>query len=109
MNSDVLMVLTNLPSRESAEKLASELVARRLAACVNMLAPCRSVYRWQDKIQCGDEYPMLIKTTQDRYAALEEAIRAMHPNERPEMIAVQVVEGLPAYLQWVDTETQPLH
>ena len=52
---------------------------------------------------------MLIKTTQDRYAALEEAIRAMHPNELPEIIAVQVVEGLPAYLQWVDTETQPLH
>ena len=109
MNSDVLLVLTNLPSRVSAEKLASELIARRLAACVNMLAPCRSVYRWQDKIQSEDEHPMMIKTTQERYAALEEVIRAMHPNELAEIIAVPVVEGLPAYLQWVEAETQPLH
>ncbi|MSQ50665.1 MAG: divalent-cation tolerance protein CutA [Betaproteobacteria bacterium] len=109
MNSDLLLVLTNLPSREIADKLALDLLARRLAACVNVLAPCRSVYRWQDRIQCDEEHPMLIKTTQERYAALEEAIRAMHPNELPEIIAVPVVQGLPAYLQWVETETQPLH
>lgn len=109
MNSDVLLVLTNLPTRESAEKLALDLVNRRLAACVNLLAPCRSVYRWEGKTQLDEEHPMLIKSTQGRYAALEQAIRAAHPNELPEIIAVPVVAGLPAYLDWVDAQTQPLH
>jgi periplasmic divalent cation tolerance protein len=109
LSSDVLLVLTNLPSKEAAEKLALDLVSRRLAACVNMLSPCRSAYRWEGKTELAEEHPVLIKTTQERYAALEEAIRAAHPYELPEIIAVPVVAGLPAYLEWVDTETQPLH
>jgi len=102
---DSLLVVTNLPDRESAEKLAAVLIERRLAACVNILAPCASVYRWHGEIQHDEEHPLLIKTVQDRYAELEASIRANHPYELPDIIAVRIAEGLPAYLQWVESET----
>ena len=102
-----LLVLTNVPDRAVAERLADMLVGKRLAACVNILAPCRSVYRWKDAIQHDEEHPMLIKTTAERYAALEEALRAGHPYELPEIIAVPIERGLDAYLAWVGAETKP--
>jgi periplasmic divalent cation tolerance protein len=77
------------------------------AACVNVLAPCRSVYRWKGAVEEASEVPVLIKTATDRYSDLEAAIRALHPYELPEIIAVGVTTGLPAYLSWVDTETRP--
>ena len=100
-----LLVLTNLPDRAVAERLAGTLIEKRVAACVNILAPCRSVYRWKGAIQHDEEHPMLIKTTTEAYAALEAAIRAGHPYELPEIIAVTVERGLPAYLDWVAAET----
>ena len=103
---DSLLVVTNLPDRESAEKLAALLIERRLAACVNILAPCGSVYRWQGEIRHEEEHPLLIKTVEDRYAELEASIRANHPYELPEIIAVPLIHGLPAYLQWVESETR---
>jgi periplasmic divalent cation tolerance protein len=102
---DSLLVITNLPDRASAEKLAALLIEQRLAACVNVLAPCSSVYRWQGEIQHDEEYPLLIKTVQDRYAQVEASIRGNHPYELPEIIAVPINGGLPAYLQWVESET----
>ena len=102
----ILLVLTNLPDRAAAERLAGALVEQRVAACVNILAPCRSVYRWKDAVQHDDEHPVLIKTTAECYPALEAAIRAGHPYELPEIIAVPVERGLPAYLAWVDAETK---
>ncbi len=102
-----LLVFTNLPNREAAERLAGELIAQRLAACINILAPCRSVYRWKEAVQHDEEHPVLIKTTTERYAALEAAIRAGHPYELPEIIAVNIERGLPAYLGWVAEETKP--
>jgi periplasmic divalent cation tolerance protein len=106
MESTKLLVLTNLPDRAAAEKLADMLIAERLAACVNILAPCRSVYRWKGAVQHDAEHPMLIKTTQARYAELEQALRAGHPYELPEIIAVPIERGLPAYLDWVAAETK---
>ena len=105
--SALLLVLTNLPDRAAAEKLADALIAKRVAACVNILAPCRSVYRWQGAVQHDEEHPVLIKTTRERYAALEAAIREAHPYELPEIIAVPIERGLPAYLAWVAAETVP--
>jgi periplasmic divalent cation tolerance protein len=102
----ILLVLTNLPDRAAAERLADMLVAKNLAACVNILAPCRSVYRWKGAVQHDEEHPMLIKTTTERYAALEAALRAGHPNELPQIIAVPIERGLPAYLDWVAAETK---
>jgi len=101
-----LLVLTNLPERAAAERLAGLLVEKRLAACVNVLAPCRSVYRWQGAVRHDEEHPMLIKTTAERYPALEQALRSGHPYELPEIIAVPIERGLPAYLQWVAAETK---
>ena len=104
-----LLVLTNLPDRASAERLADALIGQRLAACANILAPCRSVYRWKGEVRHDEEHPMLIKTTAEGYAALEAAIRAGHPYELPEIIAVPVERGLPAYLDWVAAETGGAH
>jgi periplasmic divalent cation tolerance protein len=101
----VLLVLTNLPDRPAAEKLAEALVSGRLAACVNVLAPCRSVYRWKGALQNDEEIPVLVKTTVARYPALEAAIRANHPYELPEIVALPVERGLAAYLSWVAEET----
>jgi len=101
-----LLVLTNLPDRAIADRLADSLVEQRLAACVNILAPCRSAYRWKGAVQHDEEHPMLIKTTAERYSALEAAIRAMHPYELPEIVAVGIERGLPGYLAWVHAETK---
>ena len=104
-----LLVLTNLPDRATAEKLADALIEKRVAACVNILAPCLSVFRWKNDVQHDEEHPMLIKTTADRYPALEAAIRAGHPYELPEIIAVPIERGLPAYLDWVAAEVDDSH
>jgi len=101
-----LLVLTNLPDRAAAERLAGLLIEKRLAACVNILAPCRSVYRWKDAVQDDEEHPLLIKTTAERYPEMERALRAAHPYELPEIIAVPIERGLPAYLDWVAAETK---
>jgi periplasmic divalent cation tolerance protein len=102
-----LLVLTNLPDRGAAERLADQLIEKHVAACINILAPCRSVYRWNGAVQHDEEHPMLIKTTPERYPALEEALRAGHPYELPEIIALPIERGLPAYLAWVAAETKP--
>ena len=102
-----LLVVTNLPGRAAAERLADAVIAKNLAACVNILAPCRSVYRWKGAVQHDEEHPMLIKTTRERYDALEQALRDGHPYELPEIIAVPIERGLPAYLEWVAAETKP--
>jgi len=102
----ILLLLTTLPDRASAQALATALVDARLAACVNILSPCHSVYRWQGAVESADEVPLLIKTSETRYAAVEEAIRARHPYATPEIIAVPVVHGLPGYLAWVAAETE---
>jgi periplasmic divalent cation tolerance protein len=102
----MLLVFTSLPDRAAAEKLAAALVEQRVAACVNILAPCRSVYRWKGAVQSEEEHPVLIKSTRERYSVLEAAIRAVHPHELPEIVALPVERGLPAYLDWVAAETE---
>jgi periplasmic divalent cation tolerance protein len=102
---DAVIIFTNLPDRDAALKLARELVARKLAACVNVLAECASVYRWKDAIEEAREVPVLIKTRAACYAEVEAAIRGRHPYELPEIIAVPVVRGFDDYLRWVADET----
>lgn len=107
----VLLVLTNLPNREAALALGQALVERRLAACVNVLGECTSVYRWQEKIDMAAEVPVLIKSSESVYPDLERAIRELHPYELPEIVAVPLARGLPDYLGWVLAETRspPTH
>lgn len=102
----MIIVFTNLPDQESAEKLAHLLVEERLAACVNILAPCRSIYRWQGELNVDGEIPVIIKTTEARYPELERRIRELHPYELPEIVATAASQGLPAYLDWVVQETR---
>jgi periplasmic divalent cation tolerance protein len=103
--NDILLVITNLPDAATAEKLALHLIEERAAACVNQLASCTSTYRWQNNIETVTEVPLLIKTTQAAYPRLEKLIREAHPYELPEIIAVSVTAGLPAYLDWIGGET----
>lgn len=103
---DVLLVFTSLPDQAAALKLANALVEEKVAACVNVLGACTSVYRWQGKVETAGEVPLLIKTVAQRYDALEAAVRRLHPYELPEIIAVPLARGLPGYLQWVAGETR---
>jgi periplasmic divalent cation tolerance protein len=102
---DAVIVLTSLPDREAAMRLAHDLVSRKLAACVNVLAECTSVYRWKNAVEDAREVPVLIKTRASRYAEIEAAIRGLHPYELPEIIAVPVVRGFEDYLRWIADET----
>lgn len=100
-----LIVFTNTPNREVALAIARALIERRLAACVNVLAECTSVYRWQGKLETASEVPVVIKTRAAIYDEVEAAIKSLHPYELPEIVAVSVERGLPDYLQWVNAET----
>lgn len=105
LGGEPLLVITHLPDRDAAWKLAQALIEQRLAACVNLLAGCTSLYRWQGAIEHAEEVPLLIKTRAARYPEVEALIRRLHPYELPEIIAVPVVRGLPDYLDWVAEET----
>jgi periplasmic divalent cation tolerance protein len=96
----VLIAFVTCPPAAAAA-LADALVTERVTACVNLLPSVRSVYRWKDAIERGDECLLLAKTTRARYSAFEAAVRAHHPYELPEIIAVDIACGLPDYLQWV--------
>lgn len=99
--------MTNFPDKKGAVALAEALIAQHLAACVNVLSPCSSIYHWQGKVESADEIPVLIKTLQQHYDQVEQLIKMMHPYELPEVIMVPILNGLPAYLQWIANETQP--
>ena len=100
------LVITNMPNLKAAEQLAQQLIEARIAACINILAPCTSIYRWQGKVESTQEFPLLIKTTEMRYQEVQRMIRERHPYELPEIICVAVEDGLPEYLNWVENETK---
>lgn len=104
-DEQVLLVMSNLPDRASARSLARAIVDAKLAACVNILPGVESVYRWQGAVEQADEVTLLVKTTRRLYAQLQQAIIAAHPYDLPEVIALPVADGLPAYLHWVAAET----
>ena len=101
-----LLVLTNVPDAASAEKIATALIDSRAVACVNVLAACHSIYRWQGRVETAAEIPLLIKTTVANYPLVEQIVRAQHPYDVPELIAIPITHGLPAYLEWLATETE---
>jgi len=87
--------------------MANELVESGLAACVNLLPGIVSVYRWEGRVQTDEECMMVIKTTEPALAALKDWLGDRHPYELPELVAVPVTDGLPAYLAWVAGEVTP--
>ena len=102
---ETLLVITNCPDEECANAIALAAVEARLAACVNILPRVHSVYRWQGEVESASEVPLLFKTTAAGYPALEALICERHPYDLPEIIALPINRGLPAYLNWVATET----
>lgn len=100
------LVLTTAPDTEVADKLAHELIACGLAACVKQLAPCRATYRWQGQIENAEEIPLVIVTDDARYPELEAWLKAAHPYDLPEILAIPCTDGLPEYLAWVSDATR---
>jgi periplasmic divalent cation tolerance protein len=102
--TDALQVVTTAGSTEEAERIAEQLVARRLAACVQVIGPITSTYHWQGKIETSEEWICVIKTLRGRYAELEQAIRELHSYAVPEILAFDVVAGSRDYLAWLAAE-----
>ncbi|MDP3721997.1 MAG: divalent-cation tolerance protein CutA [Candidatus Omnitrophota bacterium] len=98
-----LVVMVTCPSRAVAKRLGTELVKRRLAACVNVVPDIESIFWWQGKIDRADETLLLIKTTSRGFEPLRRAVCALHPYEVPEIIALPIVRGHPPYLRWIHT------
>jgi periplasmic divalent cation tolerance protein len=103
-----LVVLCTCPDEPTGERIARELVSSGLAACVNRLDRVRSTYRWKGTLQDEPEVLLVIKTVRDRYEALEMRLKALHPYEVPEIIAVPILAGAERYLAWMAAQTRPL-
>jgi len=102
---ETLLIITNCPDEETANAIALAAVEAKFAACVNILPRVQSIYRWQGGVESATEIPLLIKSTAASYPALEALIQGCHPYDVPEIIALPVTQGLPAYLNWVAAET----
>jgi periplasmic divalent cation tolerance protein len=105
--ASALLVLVTAPSAEKAAELARAVVEERLAACGNVVPGLRSIYRWEGKVQDDAEALLLLKTTPARFEALRARLLALHPYQVPEVLAVPVAAGSPAYLAWIARETEP--
>jgi periplasmic divalent cation tolerance protein len=99
--TDYVQVLTTAGSEEEAESIASALLDRRLAACVQVIGPITSRYRWQGELETSTEWQCLAKTEAAVYQAVEDAIREAHSYDEPEIIATPISAGSPGYLNWV--------
>ena len=97
-----IQVTTTTETKEQAQKIAQHLVTEKLAACVQILGPINSIYRWKGKVENTQEWLCLIKTQDDLYDKVEAAIKSLHPYETPEIIAVPIVKGSKEYLNWID-------
>lgn len=102
----VQLILTTLPDADVAANLAHQLIESGLAACVKQLAPCQSTYRWQGKTEVATEIPLMIISDESRYKDLEAWLKAAHPYDVPEIIALPCTHGLPEYLSWVNESTR---
>jgi periplasmic divalent cation tolerance protein len=102
-----MIVLSTFPDEETARNAANILIDKKIAACVSIMPGLTSIYRWQGQIENSREVLMMAKTTPDNYDRLESALKACHPYELPEILAVATECGLPDYLQWVAQETAP--
>ena len=102
----VVLVLTTVPDQARGEAIARELVEGRLAACVNVLPPMISFYRWNNAIERDAEHQLVIKTTPDRVGAVEARLAELHPYELPEVLVVPIAHGSARYLAWVTAETR---
>ena len=102
----VMLALTTMPDAAAARQLAGQLLDRRLVACVNILPAVHSMYWWQGKVEEADECVLLLKTTAARWPDLKQALPGLHAYDVPELLALDIADGLEPYLQWLVTEVQ---
>ena len=102
--ADIIQIVTTTDRKDLAERIGQSLVDRRLAACVQIVGPIRSIYRWQGETESAEEWQCWIKTTRERFAAVEQAIRELHTYAVPEILAMPVVAGNAAYLHWLEEQ-----
>jgi len=102
-----LQALTTAPSRVTASRIARTLIDRRLAACVQIVGPIESIYRWQGRVETAREWLCLIKTTRARFRAVAAAVAALHPYDTPEIVALPIAAGSKRYLEWLTASVRP--
>ena len=105
MRDEYLQVVTTASSADEARRIATALVEERLAACVQIVGPIESIYRWQGKVETAAEWQCWIKTRRQHFGAVEAAIRRLHSYEVPEILAVPILAGSEPYLKWLSDET----
>ena len=105
--TDCIVVFVTAGSESEAETLARVLVEERLAACVNIVGPIRSIYRWEGKLIDDQEWLLVIKTQAERFSAVETRVKALHSYQVPEVIALPILAGAEDYLRWLRSETAP--
>ena|SRR5256885_12384200 len=101
MAEKILLALSTFPDRETAQRIANQLVTEKFAACVNIFPQIESIYRWKGKLETGSETLGFFKVSEDRQSAFQEKLRSLHPYEVPEIVFVPIASGLPEYLRWV--------
>jgi periplasmic divalent cation tolerance protein len=99
--TDKRIVLTTTGSEEEANRIARHLVARHLAACVNIVPQIKSIYRWQDKVEEAREWLLIVKTTAAAFGQVRQAIAELHPYDLPECICLMIEDGSTKYLEWI--------
>ncbi len=104
--SDPIVVFVTCGSEEEGLKIANALVEGRLAACVNLISPIRSIYRWEGKIWDEKEWLLIIKTQKERFGELEKSVRSLHSYSVPEIISLPILEGSSSYLNWIRENTK---
>lgn len=104
--ADYVQVLTTTGSKEEAERISAVLIERRLAACVQVLGPLASRYRWRSDVEEAKEWQCVAKTIAALYPQVEEVIREVHSYEEPEVIAIPILAGSPGYLAWIDESVE---
>ena len=106
MGAATLLALSTFPDVETARRIAGQLVAENFAACANIIPAIDSIYRWQGKLEQGSEALAFFKTTEVRYAAFQEKLKSLHPYDVPEIVCLDIRDGLPEYLRWVTENTE---
>ena len=102
---DLILVFSTVQSAEDADRMARELVAQSLVACVQIDGPVRSHYRWAGKVECAEEYRLLLKTSRKAWPQLKEKLLQIHPYEEPEILMLEVGEASAGYREWVIEQT----
>jgi periplasmic divalent cation tolerance protein len=104
--TEFVQITTTTGKRQDAEQIAAELVSRKLAGCVQVSGPIVSTFRWQGKVETGEEWMCVIKTSREKIADIKRTFEEIHPYEVPEMIAIPIIEGSEEYLHWLQTELE---